>query len=66
MYGTDYWKEVLDFDAMVRWGTINADDLKLIHFSDTPHEAFDYLHTELERLYNFPANEPNVLAPVHP
>jgi uncharacterized protein (TIGR00730 family) len=53
MYGTDYWKEVLDFDAMVRWGTISAADLDLIHFSDTPHEAFDFLHTELERTYNF-------------
>ena len=47
LFGTKYWNEVVDFDALVRHGTVSADDLKLLHFVDTPAEAMAVLRKRL-------------------
>ena len=51
LYGDDYWNDVFNFDALVRWGTISPEDLDLFRTSDDPQDAFDYLKGELTRLY---------------
>src|SRR5512142_378112 len=43
IYGREYWNEVLDMQPMVDWGAISPSDLDLMHFTDTPEEAFEYL-----------------------
>ena len=51
LYGRGFWNDVLNFDALIRWGTISASDLSLFHVADTPEEAFAYLTRELTSLY---------------
>jgi uncharacterized protein (TIGR00730 family) len=47
LYGSDYWRKVLNLESMVEYGTISRDDLKLFKFADTPEEAFGILKQEL-------------------
>lgn len=48
IYGRKYWDEVLDWRAMVRWGTISEADYGLLQFADTVEDAFQRVRTELE------------------
>ena len=50
IYGSPYWKEVLNFEAMVKWGMISPEDLGLFRFCDTPEDAFACLKAALEPL----------------
>jgi uncharacterized protein (TIGR00730 family) len=47
LYGSEYWREVLDFKPMADWGAIAEKDLDLVHYSDTPSEAFEQLKAHL-------------------
>ncbi len=47
LYGTDFWNEVVDFDAMVRWGVISPEDLNLFHLYDDVDSAFTHLKDHL-------------------
>ncbi|TDI47511.1 MAG: LOG family protein [Acidobacteria bacterium] len=49
LYGKRFWDEVLNLDALERWGTISAGDLDLFHVSSSPQEAFEYLRNQLTR-----------------
>jgi uncharacterized protein (TIGR00730 family) len=48
LYGTDFWKEVLNFEALVRYGTIAEKDLELFHFADDTETAFRILRDFLD------------------
>jgi uncharacterized protein (TIGR00730 family) len=54
IYGSEYWKKVLDFSEMVRWGTLSKEDLGFFHFCDTPKEAFACLTKRLEQFQDDP------------
>ncbi len=47
LFGNDYWNEVVNFDALVRHGTIAAADLELMYRTDSVDEAFAYLVKQL-------------------
>jgi uncharacterized protein (TIGR00730 family) len=47
LYGSAYWNEVVDFEALVRHGTIDAQDLKLFEFVDEPQTAFARLRSRM-------------------
>ena len=55
LYGSRYWKQVLNFNALVDWGTIAPADLELFRFADTPAEAFEMLKADLEKYFLRPA-----------
>jgi uncharacterized protein (TIGR00730 family) len=47
LYGSKYWKKLINFDLMIETGTIDEEDLKLFNFADTPREAFGILKKQL-------------------
>jgi uncharacterized protein (TIGR00730 family) len=40
LFGTDYWKRLLNLDVLVEEGTISPEDLHLIHYVDDPEAAW--------------------------
>ena len=43
LFGTSYWKEVIDFEKLVERGVIAAGDLSLFYRSDDIDEAYAYI-----------------------
>jgi uncharacterized protein (TIGR00730 family) len=57
LYGSSFWKEVVNFDALVKYGTIAAADLELFRFADSPEEALEILQTALAEQSSAPDQE---------
>jgi uncharacterized protein (TIGR00730 family) len=47
LYGESYWKEIINFDALVRHEVIGRQDLGLFTFFDEPGAAFAHLQRHL-------------------
>ena len=43
LYGSSYWKEIINFEALVRHGVIAAEDLALFQYADDPAAALALL-----------------------
>lgn len=41
LFGSNYWKRLINMDAMVEEGVISEEDLKLFHYVDGPQAAWD-------------------------
>lgn len=48
IYGRKYWDKVINWRHMVRTGTINEREFKLLQFADTVDEAFNHIRNDLE------------------
>ncbi len=47
LFGSQYWSEVVNLEALERYGTINAEDLELFFRTDSVDEAFDFITDQL-------------------
>ena len=54
VYGSEYWKKVVNFEAMLDAGVISSGDLDLFKMSDSPEESFEYLKDGLTKYHLVP------------
>ena len=47
LFGDRYWKEVINFDALVRYGTISPHDVELLFRTDSIDDAYNWIVGEL-------------------
>lgn len=47
LYGSEYWREIINFDALVKHGMISPRDAALMRFADEPGEALRLLQEAL-------------------
>jgi len=64
LYGSEYWREIINFDALVKHGVISPEDMNLFEFANTPQAALNVLQRDLtnyylepERALNYPGEE---------
>jgi uncharacterized protein (TIGR00730 family) len=55
LYGSGFWKEVVDFDALARHGMISPEDLDLFEWADDPGTALALLKAGLSAAPEGPA-----------
>ena len=51
LFGSEFWNDVCDFDALVKWGTITPEDVDLFKIIDTVEEAHDYIVNDLTKRF---------------
>jgi uncharacterized protein (TIGR00730 family) len=51
IYGSEYWKRVINFQAFVEAGTVSPQDVELFRIVDSPEEAFEFLRDGLTKYH---------------
>ena len=51
LFGSEFWNDVWDFDALVKWGNISPKDVGLFKIIDTVEEAHDYIVNDLTKRF---------------
>jgi uncharacterized protein (TIGR00730 family) len=57
IYGSEYWKRVVNFQAMAEAGTISPQDVDLFRMVDSPEAGFEFLRDGLIK-YHLGAEQP--------
>jgi uncharacterized protein (TIGR00730 family) len=47
LYGEEYWRKAIDFETLVKYGTISPEDVELFSFCSRPKQAFVHLKRKL-------------------
>lgn len=47
LYGSSYWQEIINFEALVRYGMISPEDVDLFEYADEPAAALNILQAGL-------------------
>ena len=45
LFGTQFWKRLINFEFLVEEGTISAENLDLFHYTDDPQEAWEIIRS---------------------
>src|SRR5216684_5158450 len=51
IYGSDYWKKIVNFEAMADAGMIASEDLELFKIADSPEESLEFLKEGLTKYH---------------
>jgi uncharacterized protein (TIGR00730 family) len=63
LYGREYWDQVLTFRPMAEWGAIAEHDMELLHYAESPADAFQYLRDHLIAHHLEPQTEQEAATP---
>lgn len=56
LFGSEFWKTLINFDAFIDWGVISPADVDLFRIIDTVDEAADYVIDALTKAYLKPTD----------
>jgi uncharacterized protein (TIGR00730 family) len=63
LYGREYWEQILNLGPMEEWGAINAPDLELMRWVDSPEQALEQLRGHLMEYHLVPETPQENRAP---
>jgi uncharacterized protein (TIGR00730 family) len=51
IYGSEYWKKLINFESMIETGTISPEDMELFKIVDSAEEGFEFLRDGLAKYH---------------